>query len=256
MLKKNTPKLWREVSPRDIIQLSDAVTVIERMVSGKLPMAEHFDVKSILAVNAQSLIEWRFACVDENSGHCIVAKFADRTIQLFSITDVPQWRPATRQELIQEDALFLFQNPGSDNFQPSDLQYALDVSHDKLDGRKVRYDIKAQGEVTGKAEWIPGKSGLKDQIATIVEYRAAEVGFPENSDLIAKSLVRERDENGLAWLPVGASTGLKDAEGNDAKVEVEDPELFLVEVGAEDSALITMGLGRPLMDGDVTVLRR
>jgi hypothetical protein len=211
-MKHEQPAFWRGLKAGDIVSLSDEKTLAERMKENKGPTPESYQVGSVLVVS-NDLFEWRFACLDANKGIWLLAKIADDICSLY-VFEEGQWVPTTRKELVAEGTTFLFQQPeNTEDFDPESLLYTTTINDDNSG---IEYSIKPQGELHGKATWYPSKSGLDNQMATVVEYMS----------------VSQDDK----------------AAGNN--------ELLLLEVGCRNAGVIKLMKGRPLPDADVSVAQR
>lgn len=219
MQEEANSSFWRNVRVGDIVSLSDARTLVERMKGGKGPTPENYEIKSILAAKSlNNLADWIFFKLDETNGLCLMAKIVDNNLSLCVIRDAHDWEPQTRQKLIDNDILFMFNQPDNpNNFNVEDLTYSDQIFEDNevVNGPgRTEYYLKPQGEMHCKASISPSQSGVGEQFATIVEYAA---------------------------------------EMNKGHV---DPECMILEVGAGGNGVVNILVGRPLAYVDVNVMRR
>jgi hypothetical protein len=164
----------------DFVTLSDRTTLEAKMRDGQPPTPENYQIKQVLGVR-HDLFAWRFALLDEEIGLWLCAKMADRAVDIYLFCE-GDWKPVSRQELIQTgDADWMFQDGDRQFF--NDLRYKSEYGHDN-GGNPVTFGIKQQGEITAPARWLPERSGLGEQIATIAEYSTPEVEKTANPELM------------------------------------------------------------------------
>ena len=222
-----TVSFWRGVRPGDLVVLSDASTLIARMQEGKGPTPESYEIQSSLVLKQMNnLAEWRMFKLTERTlvsssppaTLWLSAKIVDKNISLSLLRDAPDWDPATRQELVDKDVLFLFNAPNNpDNFEYDELTYTDNVNvtnADINDNAPTDFYMKPQREQHAQATWTPAQSGISDQIATLVEY------------------------------------------STEANRNFKDTELTILELGKADNGVIHMLVGRPLASVDVNITSR
>lgn len=172
------PETWRRVKPGDNIILSDEASILQRMEEGKGPTPESYSVAFIIAVR-NKLVEWRLLCINEEAGLYLVAKMVDKALDLYVLSEVEDFPPATRGEMLTDGrAELFFQSPDDEGQKDENgaikletLVYMKDFEH-TIDGVEVTYLQKPQGELTGEMTFNPVRSGVADWFATVVEYVA------------------------------------------------------------------------------------
>jgi hypothetical protein len=176
---KGTPEFWCGIKPGDIISLSDERTIKDKMTVGKGIGPDEMPVESVMAIaicNPKGQKMADYAMLGLGGGRSLVAKLVDRAIGLTLYGEVPDWEPATRKDLLEQDCTFLWEPPPEGDWNAGDLRYIEIINHDSSG---VSYNIKAQGELTGKATYRPEKGGANEHLATIAEYVAADKDCPD-----------------------------------------------------------------------------
>jgi len=203
MIEEATSKFWREVSPGDMVALSDAQTIIARMKENKGLTPENYEIKSILTCKQfQGLAEWRFIQLGDI---CLLAKLVDNNVHLAVLRPAPDWEPSTRKELFEKDILFMFKQPEKSEFEFEELRYVDEINETSAEVNgdiETIFYIKPQGELHSNAEHNPTQSGIGRQIATVVEYAAeANKGLIDTEFVILE--VGVKPSNGVIKFLVG-----------------------------------------------------
>lgn len=206
LLEESTVSFWRGVKPGDMVTLSDAQTIIARIKQKKGISSENFEITEVLsAKQLNNLGEWRFFRLGETD-QVLLAKIVDKNLSLYVLRDAPDWEPQTREELVNKELLFMFQTPDNpDNFEYEELRYVdqLDESNADVNGdENTIFYIKPQREQHAKADFLPAKSGMGQQIATIVEYIAESNKGYIDTELMFLEL-GTKASNGVLRLMVG-----------------------------------------------------
>jgi len=153
----------------DVVVLSDEDSIKKSMAEGKGVNPKEYTIQKITTITEQqNLAHW--VILHLNAEEIILAKFVDLAIDFYfyTYTGLPM---GNRKQQLDAGFQWLFQAPSdSNNFNVLDLKYSTDVVETKDTGESVEYDIKPQGELSGKAFIDPTPSGLGQLVGTIVEY--------------------------------------------------------------------------------------
>ena len=207
--------LWHAVKPGDLVTLSDMQTLISRLKAGNGPTPENYEISQVLTIGQRdSLATWRFLKLGETT-QWLMVKIVDRNVALSILRDAPDWEPATREELVNKELLFMFVAPDNpDNFEYDELRYVkmIDESNPEVNGNAyTNFFMKPQGEQHAVAEWQPPQSGIGSLVATIVEYAAeANKGFVDSELVIVE--IGSKDALGVIKFLVGRSIASVDVK--------------------------------------------
>lgn len=228
-MDKHTPDFWRSIKPGDIVQLSDLRTIEISRKAGKGMDGLDYAVSSILRIKQENdLVEWRFFELEvseeeERESLSLVAKIVDDKVSIAALEPLGI-EPGSREELLDREMLFLFQPPeDEDDFDPDDLKFSAELIPE--DEASFGWFQKPQGELYGEADYIPPRSGIDKQAATVVEYGAR------------------------AWRPA------QDADWQDKEDQNEFDEVYIVERGTDGSYVEFFGSWL-LSFGDVAVMKK
>jgi hypothetical protein len=176
MMEESNVAFWKGVKPGDMVTLSDAQTIIARMKENKGVTPENFEITEVLNISqTNGFAVWLFFRLGATNLQ-LVAKIVDKNLALSVLRSAPGWDPSTRKECVDSETLFMFNAPTNlDNFEYEDLTYVAEMNESDAevnDDKDTIFYRKPQGEALGKANVLPAKSGVGQQIATIVEYVA------------------------------------------------------------------------------------
>ena len=192
----------------DIVVLSDEDSIKKSMAEGKGVNPKEYTIQKITTIKEQqNLAHW--VMLHLNAEEIILARFVDLAMDFYfyTYTGLPM---GNRKQQLDAGFQWLFQAPADpNNFNVLDLKYSTDVVETKDDtGETIKYDIKPQGELSGKAFIDPTPSGLGQLVGTIVEYA--------NSDgrqaLITEVGSLDNDAGGVITLYTGKQIPTRDID--------------------------------------------
>ena len=190
----SSPKSWKSIKPSSTVTLTDSQS-LKKDVAGLV-----YSIKQILHIEESGkLCEWLFFRLigdGDEPEKWLMIKIVDDEIDLRVYTENPDFDGRNRQDLIDAQDFWVFQQPDDpDNFRVNELKYTKSVNWDFLDKTHSDYDLKGFGEMQGKVRISPLQTGQKkDLLASIAEYVAVgnspkknpveliflEIGSPES----------------------------------------------------------------------------
>jgi len=197
-----TPDFWDDLRPGSIVVLSDAQALVEAVRQGLDGAGGlNYEVKRVLRVKALSdLAEWILLWLEGADEVWFMVKIADRQIDLRIYFEVPEFPAGNRADLIADQMLWLFEEPGPDwHDQYNELRFTDIITIDQApdgQGRPAQtcYRQKPFGAQYGGCTEMPKGPGVDVSPATLVEYLSAEP--TDNPELLILELGGEDDPNG------------------------------------------------------------
>lgn len=188
------------------------MTLTNELALQESPQGSMYEVVEIIRIEELSdVCEWLFFRLEpmgEAADSWLMVKIVDQAVDVRVYSPNADFETGNREDLIDNDQMWAFQEPDDpDDFELSELQYTKHVGWDFVDGDDeihVDYNIKGQGEMQGKVQIDPPKSGQSELVATIVEYESGDdTTSPEMLMLEIGSY--EIDEGGLIRMFFGNS---------------------------------------------------
>lgn len=243
--RERNPEFWLGIRQGDSIVLSDRQAIEESLRRDQGADGMTYLVKSTTHVRElSSLCQWIFLELDDDQQDVrLLVKIVDQEIDLLVIFPVDGFEPGNREDMIDREEFWLFQEPeDTEDFDLTTLEYTKGIDWDAPcddsigDGIiSTTYAQKAQGELHGQVFCYPEESGIGDQIATIIEYTTDdEVDNPE-------LLIIEVGEVGTITIEV------------DEEEDAEDVDETTTESEAK-GGYIEVFFGTPIRDNEVAVL--
>jgi hypothetical protein len=149
-----------------------------------------------------------------------MAKIVDSSVDLRTYYVPDEFHHGNRRDILDRGDLWLFQQPSDvNNYAPSDLEFTTEISYNgEVSGQQmeIEYSEKGQGALYGEMTTKPAQSGFEHGIFAAIVEYQAEQSC-------------------------------------------DNPELLLLELGGENDqsgGLITLMLGSPISQSDVTVIAK
>lgn len=178
-MDKSSANFWRGLKPGDQVVLTDVQSVEEGMAKGLGTGGLHHQIKKVTTIKEMNgLCEWRLLKLDSEDDLILMVKIVDEEIDLRVYAPVGDVDIGDRQDMIDDDCLWLFEEPDDpEGFEVTELKYSAELGQFvDIDGeeKEIFYARKRQGELYGRVEVQPAESGVENQIATVVEYSTGE----------------------------------------------------------------------------------
>jgi len=180
---KRDPAYWRAIKPNSTLTLTDEQALRES-ISG-----EDYLVKQIIKIREKSKIcEWIFFILegqDETPDSILMAKLVDQEVDIRVFFEVDDFESGNRADMMDQENMFLFQEPEDEEFDYMDLAYAKHIGWDFPgdeegdDDIHVDYNVKV-GEMQGDVSYDPPESGVSVMadrtlsLATVVEFDTSD----------------------------------------------------------------------------------
>lgn len=198
---KRNPTYWRAIKPESTLTLTDDQALRES-ISGE----EYFVSQVIKICEKDGICEWIFfelAGQGDTPDAWLMAKLVDQEVDIRVFFESESFNPGNREDMIQQDNMFLFQKPEDpDDFEYDDLAYAKHIgwdfsaaeASDDEDGDDIHVDYNVKiGELQGDVSYDPHQLGETELLATVVEFDTSdettcpellilEIGHPENDE--------------------------------------------------------------------------
>lgn len=184
MSNKHDPEFWLAIRKGDSIILSDKQAIEESLRRDLGADGMTHIVKSARHIRElNDLCQWVVLELDDDEQDLFLfIKIVDDDIDLRVIFPAAGFTPGNREDMIEEENLWLFQEPSDpDDFELMDLEYTKAVDWDAPFGGPIgdgiiqaTYRQKSQGVLQGQVFCYPEESGIGDQIATVVELSTDE----------------------------------------------------------------------------------
>lgn len=204
---------WKALKPGDVVVLKDAFTLEQMRASGRgLQGAERIINRVHDVTERSNICQWRLFFCDEDGPDpavVVMVKIVDENfdVRLYHPTDL---EPGNRQDLIDADCLWLFEEPDDPACKPSQLRFTAEITA----ADDLPYARKEPGEWQGSARLAPHQSGDLDRYqATVVEYSTDNPECAEPELLLYEVGAPGLAEGGLVVLYKGITL-----QGNDVEV--------------------------------------
>ena len=184
---------WRKVRVGSTVSLSDEFSLLESKNRGKGLKPLDFTVERVTIIKeSKNLVTWIFADINDGTEPLkLMVKIVDANADFRLYATVKDFPPIHRQAAVEQGMLFLFAQPH--NVEVGALKYNGDIFHE-TGGNKVTYLRKPQGELNGLVTEIPARSGMKDLLATVVEYSTNDK--TDNPELLVLEIGNKFNNNG------------------------------------------------------------
>lgn len=203
---------WCEVLTGSIITLKDAQALKDCQDHG-IPISKGMQytvLKTVTIETQKGLVKYRFFFLEYASqGIILLIKEAGGHCDHRVYFEAPGFVQGTRQDMLDSDQAYLFQQPEHSSSALPDLLYTTQVFREE-EGNALTYALKQQGEQTGPAKEDP--LGVPRCVGTIVEYISQD--------------------------------------------KTDNPELLVLETGANESTHIQLFLGAAIRPSEIEVLRK
>lgn len=209
--ERTKPSYWRSLKPGDMITLSDAATLEERMKKGLGLAAPAYAVdRTIKCVHSGRLVEYVVLRLKEVTDTAIVVKIVDQNLDIRVYLEVSDFTKGNRKDMIAAENFWLYEEPKNpENFTYNELRYSAEITR-KVGDKAVVYTRKDPGEIDAECTENPALSGVGDLLATICEYLAEGVDNPEL--LILEVGSADCEEGGLITMFSGRNVGIGDVD--------------------------------------------
>jgi hypothetical protein len=174
---------WLQAKPGDTFILRDEQT-LEMLMKERRADFTHGVSLTVRVVRTlterNNLMKWVICelepvrLADGEQVWYLVVKVVDREFDLRVMFEPADFRPGSRQDLIDAGTTWLFQPPQDEaNFRPEDLEFTMSFDQALEGGRTVIYNRKGQGVLYGEMREQPPPSGIpQPQFVAVVEFRA------------------------------------------------------------------------------------
>lgn len=204
---------WKQLKPGDVVVLKDALT-LQQMLAAKrgLTGAERIINRVHDVSELNNICQWRMFFCDEDGDDpavVVMVKIVDENfdVRLYYPTDL---EPGNRQDMIDREFFWMFEDPGVPDPQPTQLHYTAEMTADD----NLPYARKEPGEWQGSARFSPRNSGDLDRYqVTLVEYSTDKPECTEPELLLYEVGKPGLAEGGLVTLYKGITL-----QGNDMEV--------------------------------------
>jgi len=200
-------EFWKGVAPGSTITLKDKQAIEDAMEKGKGMTGMDYMVKTVYRLDElNGLAQWYLFLLDDPGETIwVMVKIIDQEIDFRVYFDHPQFEPGNRKDMINQENLWLFMAPDNpENFKYNDLKFTDFIEIETDDDEVLVYRQKGFKEMHCKCELEPVTSGIKNPVATIVEYQAE--GDCENPELLLfESGGQAASEGGLIRLMLGCT---------------------------------------------------
>ena len=216
------PGFWRQLSAASVITLKDKQAIEDSMRRGKGPNPIDYIVERVRTiVENDGLATWMmYKLQDPEQELWFMAKIVDSSVDLRTYYVPDEFHHGNRRDILDRGDLWLFQQPSDvNNYAPSDLEFTTEISYNgEVSGQQmeIEYSEKGQGALYGEMTTKPAQSGFEHGIFAAIVEYQAEQSC-------------------------------------------DNPELLLLELGGENDqsgGLITLMLGSPISQSDVTVIAK
>ncbi len=217
MYDKDNPEFWRNLNPKTIITLNDTQAIEESMEEGEGVKGIDYILKYILKIKqSDNLAEWLLLNLEgDEQDMWLVVKIVDQEMSLRVYYEAPEFEPGNRQDMIDREEYWLFQEPEDiDNFEVDELQFAKQIEHNVQEEdqeEEVLFHQKSQGEMYGTCTSHPPQSSLENTLATVVEY-SIEQDYKNPELLVLEIGGRNGSMGGFIRLMLGAEINFSEVD--------------------------------------------
>ena len=194
---------WREVQPGFVVKLSDNIVRNANYVAGKGDKVDVYTVSLVRRITQrESHIEWLFFRLEENDHPLwLLAKIIDQKVTLAVLAEPQDLISGNRQELINRQEYWLFQEPNDpDHIVYDELDFAteiywvIDNPNGSPNTKDITYRMKEQGVLYGLATHIPPLFTAEPVVGVVIEYSTED--DPDNPEVVIMEIGGEEGEYG------------------------------------------------------------
>ena len=207
MLDIDKKDFWQGINPGSTITLRDQQAIEDSMEKGNGMRGVDYVVKTVYRLKElNGLAEWNLFLLDDPGDIIwLMVKIVEQEIELRVYFEHPQFDPGNRKDMMDQENLWLFMEPDNPaDFQYNDLKFTDHIEIESDNDDVLIYRQKGFNEMHCWCERLPVPPGIKNQIATIVEYQAKEKC--ENPELLLLEMGGQNSsDGGLIRLMIGCS---------------------------------------------------
>ena len=205
MLDIDNIDFWKGIHPGSTITLKDKQAIEDSMEKGNGMKGMDYMVKTVTRLKeVNGLAEWiLFLLDDPGEAIWVMVKIVEPEIDLRVYFEHPQFEPGNRKDMIEQENLWLFLEPENPaDFLYNDLKFTDQIEIEQDNDEMLIYKQKGFKEMHCHGSFLPASSGMKNPMATIVEYQVQ--GTCDNPELLVFELGgQESSEGGLIRLMLG-----------------------------------------------------
>jgi hypothetical protein len=207
MLDIYNKEFWRGVTLGSTITLKDKQAIEDSMERGNGMKGMDYMVKTVCRLKElNGLAEWNLFLLDDPEDIIwVMVKMVEQEMDFRIYFEHSQFEPGNRRDMMEQENLWLFNAPDNpDDFQYNDLKFADLIRIDGDNDDLLDYKQKGFKEMHCSCEIQPALPGIKNPVATLVEYQTKEVC--ENPELLLFEL-GDSEDGGLIRLMPGCNLG-------------------------------------------------
>ena len=209
MLDLYNKEFWKGIEPGSTFTLKDKQAIEDSMEKGKGMKGVDFMVKTVCRLTElNGLAQWYLFLLDDPGEMIwVMVKIVEEEIDLRVYFEPPQFESGNRKDMIDSENFWLFMTPDNpETFQYNDLKFTDFLEIEEESGEMLEYKQKGFNEMHCECKMMPVPSGVKDPVATIVEYQAKMAC--DNPELLLFELGgKDASDGGLIRLMLGCSLG-------------------------------------------------
>lgn len=178
------PSDWLNLKAGSTLALSDEQSLMDSKKRGFGLNPISFTVTRVTKVQeAKGLVTYIFVDIEDGVQPLrLMVKIVDENVDFRLYYKSEDFVSASRQTATSRGDYWLFQQPPDENnFTLLDLKYTIDIKQ-TIDNKEIVYSQKPSGELSGIALENPARTGLKNLLATITEYKTKQE--TENPELM------------------------------------------------------------------------
>jgi hypothetical protein len=197
MLDVDNKEFWKSINPGSTITLKDKQAIEDSMERGKGMAGIDYLVKDVHSLKElNGLAEWTLFLLDDPEDLIwIMVKTIGADTDLRVYFEHPEFEPGNRMDMIQREDLWLFMAPDNqEDFQYNDLKFTNLIEIEGENDEMLAYARKGAGEMHCQCESKPANPWMKEQIATVVEYKSDQ--SCDNPELLLFELGGQNSKEG------------------------------------------------------------
>jgi hypothetical protein len=202
-------EFWKGIGPGSTFTLKDKQAIEDSMEKGKGMKGVDYMVKTVCHLTElNGLAQWYLFLLDDPGEMIwVMVKIVEEEFDLRVYFEHPQFESGNRKDMIDNENLWLFMTPDNpENFQYNNLRFTDFIEIEEESGEMLEYKQKGFNEMHCECKMMPAPSGVKDPVATIVEYQAKKAC--DNPELLLFELGgKDASDGGLIRLMLGCSLG-------------------------------------------------
>ena len=210
--QKSSPDFWKKVRVGDMVTLQGTQVIEDSMEENQSMCMTDRKVEKIQTVQeGDGLATWILFDISNQDelDTRLVAKLVGEDVTLSLVTEVDEFYPDTKQNLLKEECDWMFEQPEEEDFGLNDIDFSQIIIQEDVDsGDTFEFTQKSQGTLYGESKYDPEEE-YNGIFTSITEYSCDD----KNNDISELIIIEEgEDEEEGGFITILAGNQLEPSE--------------------------------------------